>query len=1020
MKRCLSIVSAAACLAASVVCAAETRPNILWITAEDMSPNLGCYGDAYADTPHIDQLAAQGTRFTRFFAESPMCAPSRATIITGMHNGPLGASQMRSNHRVPSFVRPFTAWLREAGYYCANNEKTDYNLARDASGGNAEFIREGWDESGPRAHWRKRSPGQPFFCVLNYMDTHQSRASRDSYAQFVEKVQSRLPAGRIHDPAKAPLPPHYSASDTARRTVARYYDCISTLDDFVGKTLADLRADGLAEDTIVFFYSDHGAGLPTGKAFASNFGLHCPLIVHVPEKFRHLAPGGRGEVNERLACFADLAPTVLHLAGLPVPEHMHGRPFLGAKLGPAPEFVLGTRDRMDETLETTRWITDGRHLLVRAYRRDSAADQQSLTSRYNGHGELCQEIRTLVAGDRLTTEQRALWSAPRAGVRLFDLREDRWNLRDIAASQPQRAAEMERALEEFMLRERDLGLWPEPELADAERDASAHELARRDPARYPLERLIETAKLTDAAALRARLADEHFAIRRWAVIGLAALGDEARSALSEMKPLLGDPAASVRIEAAHLIASLDDGDSCARALDVLVTELDSANTFAAAESARALELLGDKARPKLAEMRRALRERADGFEHKPKGPRPAHYGLEFSLLTALERFGETTDHTTPTFERNAFPLSQGIWGVDALDANGDGKLDFIAAGETKVWAMLAPDWRVVELADTPGGRTIHAIALDGDGDGDLDLALGRSASDFIRHREALAAGKPSKEPVGEDWTVAWLENTGRTDAPWPLHQLDRELHGVHGVWRGDVNRDGKPDLLANSFAGPHLESSLAWFATPFAKDAPIGSLRRMVTTGKATGRPHYMDFADMNRDGRGDVLLGATAEGSFTWWEQPADLAQEWKRHVIAMEPGGSHPRATDLNGDGQLDVIGSTGHGIGVFWYEAPSWTRHVIDADLRDVHAFDATDLDGDGDIDAAGCSFSAKVVRWWENIGGGKFIAHDIDTTNDQQAYDLKITDLDGDGRKDLLLAGRQSKNAVWYRQNPASSR
>lgn len=344
----------------------DARPNILWITAEDMSPNLGCYGDRYADTPHLDRLAAGGTRYTRFFAESPMCAPSRATIITGMHNGPLGASQMRSLHRVPGFVRPFTAWLREAGYYCANNSKTDYNLARDASGENAEFIREGWHESSPNAHWRKRAPGQPFFCVLNYTKTHQSRASRDDYAQFVAEVQSHLPRERIHDPARAPLPPHYPDTPAARRTIARYHDCITSLDDFVGKTLADLRADGLAENTIVFFYSDHGAGLPTGKACASDFGLRVPLIVSFPEKFRHLAPGPAGSVNDSLACFADLAPTVLNLAGMKPPTHMHGRAFLGENLGPARAFVHGTRDRMDETLETTRWISDGRYLLVRA------------------------------------------------------------------------------------------------------------------------------------------------------------------------------------------------------------------------------------------------------------------------------------------------------------------------------------------------------------------------------------------------------------------------------------------------------------------------------------------------------------------------------------------------------------------------------------------------------------------------------------------------------------------------------
>jgi len=246
--------------------------------------------------------------------------------------------------------------------------------------------------------------------------------------------------------------------------------------------------------------------------------------------------------------------------------------------------------------------------------------------------------------------------------------------------------------------------------------------------------------------------------------------------------------------------------------------------------------------------------------------------------------------------------------------------------------------------------------------------------------------------------------------------LDRELHGVHGVWQGDVDRDGGLDLIAVSFDGPHLKDSLAWFKAPFGTQ-PV---RRMIATGTATGRPHYMDFADMNGDGRGDVLLGASEEGSFTWWQQPENLEQAWQRHVIAKEPGATHPRAMDLNGDGLLDAFASAGHGVGVMWFESPLWQKHVIDDTVRDVHAFDIADLDGDGDTDAAGCSFTQMTVRWWENLGGGKFQPFDIDTGNQQQAYDLKIGDLDGDGRPDILLAGGQSKNVMWYRQQPKGSR
>jgi arylsulfatase A-like enzyme len=242
-------------------------PNILWLTCEDMSPDLGCYGDTYADTPHIDRLASRSIRYTRAFAESPMCAPSRSALITGMHTGPLGTSQMRSAHRVPRAFRGFPTWLRQAGYYTTNNSKTDYNLLAE------NFLNAAWDESSNKAHWRKRPAGKPFFSVFNYTDTHQSMASRDDYAAFVNKVQSRLSPGETHDPANAPLPPFYSDTATARRTVARYYDCISTLDDWIRDMLDQLEIDGLAQDTIVFFFSDHGAGMPGGKAAAFHRGL---------------------------------------------------------------------------------------------------------------------------------------------------------------------------------------------------------------------------------------------------------------------------------------------------------------------------------------------------------------------------------------------------------------------------------------------------------------------------------------------------------------------------------------------------------------------------------------------------------------------------------------------------------------------------------------------------------------------------------------------------------------------------
>jgi putative heme-binding domain-containing protein len=364
------------------------------------------------------------------------------------------------------------------------------------------------------------------------------------------------------------------------------------------------------------------------------------------------------------------------------------------------------------------------------------------------------------------------------------------------------------------------------------------------------------------------------------------------------------------------------------------------------------------------------------------------------------------------WERTAVPLPESIWSVEAIDANADGKLDLLAMGETKVFALLAPDWKPQVLFDSQEPKMLYCVALDADRDGDVDLAVGRYRVPWLEYRQARAEGKPATEPKGPEFSIAWLENPGRAGVPWPLHVLDREFNGTHGLWVGDVNNDGAKDLIADSIMGPRFAKSLGWFETPVGGAASFK--RHMITEGGADGRPHYLDFADLNGDGRGDVLVGDSGGGTFTWWEQ-CERGRPWLKHLIAKENGATNLKAVDVNRDGTLDVVASCGHGKGVFWFEGPAWTQHIIDANLRDPHALVTGDFDGDGDADVAVASFGAKLVRWYANDGHGVFVAHDIDTTHQQEAYDLKLVDLDGDGRLDLILAGRETRNAVWYRNS-----
>ncbi|MEE3218890.1 MAG: sulfatase, partial [Planctomycetota bacterium] len=271
--------------------AAEESPNILWITAEDMSAVLGCYGDDYATTPNIDRLAEQSVRYTHAFATAPVCSPSRSCLITGCYAPSLGTQQMRSAFPIPTHMQGFPALLRRRGYYTSNNVKTDYNTANWK-----QITAASWNESSNNGHWRNREDkSRPFFSVFNLMTSHQSRSMVWPHARFVKEVQSRLAAGEIHDPAQAPLPPYYPDTPVVRRTVARFYDCVTAMDKEVGALLKQLADDGLAEDTIVFFFSDHGTGLPRHKRARLDSGMHVPLLIRFPDKFKHLAAAKPGE-----------------------------------------------------------------------------------------------------------------------------------------------------------------------------------------------------------------------------------------------------------------------------------------------------------------------------------------------------------------------------------------------------------------------------------------------------------------------------------------------------------------------------------------------------------------------------------------------------------------------------------------------------------------------------------------------------------------------------------------------------
>jgi arylsulfatase A-like enzyme len=572
---------------------AAERPNVLWITVEDMSPNLGSYGDSFARTPTLDMLAGHGVRYTRAFATAPVCSPARSCLITGRYATSLGTQRLRSRFPIPPQIRAFSALLRDAGYYCTNNVKTDYNVRDEAA-----FIADAWNDSSATAHWRRRTAGQPFFAVFNLMTTHQSRTSVWPREQFEREIGARLNAGQRHDPAAANLPPYYPDRPEARAAWARYHDCITHMDGEVAELLQQLDSDGLAADTIVFFFSDHGMGMPRGKRVLYDSGLQVPLLIRFPGKWQHLAPAPPGETVGRLVSFVDFAPTMLSLCGVRIPESMQGSVFLGPAAGPPRTHVYGARDRVDEAFDVARCVRGDRWLYVRNFMPHLSWMQPE---GYSDASTFRRELTRLARAGALNADQLQYAGPRRAIEELYDTAADPHQLRNLADTPAHRATlELLRGeLHRWQLESRDLGFLTEPQVWQRLGDTATPWDLARDASRYPLAGLIETADLvgrTGALSRQARLLRESDddGVRYWAALGLRAAGERAGESRAALRAALGDPVSVVRTEAAAALVTLGDAEP---GLRVLGSELRSTVPEEVLHAARALQLLGDAARP---------------------------------------------------------------------------------------------------------------------------------------------------------------------------------------------------------------------------------------------------------------------------------------------------------------------------------------------------------------------------------------------------------------------------------------
>ncbi len=520
-----------------VLAVAEDRPNILWLTCEDNNVNwVGCYGNPHADTPNIDQLAADGFQYMHCYANAPVCAPSRSTWITGIHAISMGTHPMRSRYPIPhDQIQYYPDLLKDAGYYVGNAKKTDYNI-----GGRDD--KDPWDTT--EVDWEVLKQQQPFFMVINSTKSHESKAFGD-----IDNT--------THRPEDVRLAKYHPDIPEIRKNYAHYHDQMKKMDADIGQALADLEAAGLAENTIVVHNSDHGGVLARSKRFLFNSGTHCPLIIRIPEKFKHLRPGKPGTRIDSLVSFIDMPKTWLNLCGAEVPDVMQGKVFLGPD-AESRDLHVSFRGRMDERCDNVRAIRDKRYLFIRNYMPYAPWGQ---------HLNYLWKMRATQAWEKHHREGKTdavtgRFFGTKPMIELYDTQADPDNVNNLA-DHPEYASIVDRfsqALDRWQQEHFDSGLLPESEVVKRAEDCGVtiYELVR-DARLYPLKAYQEAsarALAQDPGNLPRfyrDLQDPDSGIRYWSVVGCFNLQEEAELDLERMQTLLDDESHHVRAMAAWIL-----------------------------------------------------------------------------------------------------------------------------------------------------------------------------------------------------------------------------------------------------------------------------------------------------------------------------------------------------------------------------------------------------------------------------------------------------------------------------------
>jgi N-sulfoglucosamine sulfohydrolase len=565
----------------------QDKPNFLWISNHDSSAwNYGCYGDRFADTPNIDRLAAEGVRYTNAFTAGPICSPSRTSIYTGMHPTTLGTHHHRSAILRPPGVELLNKMLADSGYTCTEPDG-DINLYVSREEHNQYLS--------PSEFWESRPEGKPFFLYHKLGSSHASVFKLTPDEARTQR-SALLEDDELHDPKDVPVPSFVPDTPLFRERMALFYDALTNVDKQVGEILERLESEGERENTVVVFWGDHGTGYPRGKIHAYDDGLRIPLIIRFPEKYQHLAPKSPGATVDDLVLHMDLCATTLHLAGVPVPYHLHSQKLCGSERDEPRDFVCGARDRLDNSPEMIRTIRTKQYRYTRNF-----LPHQPYASFYPDGGFFAsiptegtkerdfwetsclpgeQKIHDpdgvfLMYGPPVMIREQGLpgryqeypvWQERKPVEELYDTQNDPEAIRNLADDPT--FDEVKEALREklfgWMIETEDLGLIEETEivLRAAGYDGVSREVGVQCD---NFARILETADLARLGepgrkALMGRLDDPDSAVRYWAVTGLSTF-DFDNKAIERLKPLLDDESISVCLAAADYLTRAGEGST---------------------------------------------------------------------------------------------------------------------------------------------------------------------------------------------------------------------------------------------------------------------------------------------------------------------------------------------------------------------------------------------------------------------------------------------------------------------------